>query len=186
MKATLHDCYESMTDGLVVSFRVNNDYESRREVARLCSELRAADLAVTVKKYIAKRSLNANSYMWVLLDKLAAKLNTGREELYKRYIRDVGIFFDISFQKDKAPQIMKAWESQGVGWFCERIGETENFIGVRMYQGSSSYDRAQMARLIDAVVDDCKEMGIETKTPAEIEELMRLYEQADKSNKHTV
>ena len=185
MKATLHDCYESMTDGLVVSFRVNNDYESRREVARLCSELRAADLAVTVKKYTAKRSLNANSYMWVLLDKLAAKLNTGREELYRDYVRKYGKAETYSLPTAAVKTLVSAWEKQGLGWFAETT-ENRGVAIVRLYFGTSVYNKEEMARLIEQIVDDCKEMHIETKTPAEIEELMRLYEQADKSNKHTV
>ena len=94
MKAKLYDISEGM-NGLIISFKV----ERGAEVARLRSQP-DEEYDLTVKKYREKRSLNANSYMWVLLDKLAAKLNTGREELYKRYIRDVGIFFDIKAYLD--------------------------------------------------------------------------------------
>ena len=37
-----------------------------------------------------------------------------------------------------------------------------------LYYGSSVYDTKQMSALIDHIVQDCKALGIETKTPAEI------------------
>lgn len=40
-----------------------------------------------------------------------------------------------------------------------------------LYYGSSTYDGAQMARLIDNIVQDCKAVGIETMTPDELARL---------------
>ena len=37
--------------------------------------------------------------------------------------------------------------------------------------GSSTYDTAQMSRLIDNIVQDCKAVGIETLTPSELAKL---------------
>ena len=37
-----------------------------------------------------------------------------------------------------------------------------------LYYGSSCYYTKQMSRLIDLVVEDCKEQGIDTATPEEI------------------
>ena len=37
-----------------------------------------------------------------------------------------------------------------------------------LYYGSSTYDSAQMSRLIDLVVQECQAQGIETKTPEEL------------------
>ena len=42
-----------------------------------------------IKPYKKKRSLNANSYCWVLLQKLADKLHTTKEELYKKLENEV-------------------------------------------------------------------------------------------------
>ena len=39
------------------------------------------------------------------------------------------------------------------------------------YRGSSVYDNAQMSRLIENIVQDCKAVGIETLTPSELERL---------------
>ena len=37
------------------------------------------------------------------------------------------------------------------------------------YIGSSDYDTAQMSRLIDLIVQDCKAQGIETLTPDKLD-----------------
>ena len=49
---------------------------------------------------------------------------------------------------------------------------------VHAYYGSSTFDTEEMSRLINAIVEDCKELGIETRTPEEIENLLSLWEQA--------
>lgn len=49
-------------------------------------------------------------------------------------------------------------------------------VNVVLYFGSSTYDTAQMSRLIDLCVQDCKQVGIETMTPAELEALVERWD----------
>lgn len=44
-------------------------------------------------------------------------------------------------------------------------------VQLQCYFGSSTYDAKEMSVLIDGVVSECKEMGIETMTPDEIARL---------------
>lgn len=44
-----------------------------------------------------------------------------------------------------------------------------------LYYGSSTYDTAQMSRLINIIVEECKAQGIETRTPDEISKLVSLW-----------
>ena len=46
-----------------------------------------------------------------------------------------------------------------------------------MLLGSSQYDTAQMSHLIDGLVSECREAGIETATPDELRHMLELYEQ---------
>ena len=43
------------------------------------------------------------------------------------------------------------------------------------YYGSSFYSVEEMAHLIDLVVQDCKELGIETIPPEELERLKNMW-----------
>lgn len=44
-----------------------------------------------------------------------------------------------------------------------------------MLKGSSGYDTREMSHLIDGLVRECKEMGIETLPPEELERMMAEY-----------
>ena len=48
------------------------------------------EYVVEVKQYRKKRSLDANAYCWVLIDKLAEKLNVSKTEVYRREIKEIG------------------------------------------------------------------------------------------------
>ena len=76
------------------------------------------------------------------------------------------------------------WQDKGIAWFCE-IADTE-YIGniefkiINAYYGSSSFNSKQMSRLIDGVVQDCQAVGIETKPKAEIDSLLRSWNNEQK------
>ena len=44
-----------------------------------------------------------------------------------------------------------------------------------VWYGSSVYDTEQMSRLIDAIVQDCRDVGIETMTPREMDALVSRW-----------
>ena len=46
-----------------------------------------------------------------------------------------------------------------------------------MLKGSSDYDTREMSELIDGLVSECKECGIETATPEELQRMLDLYDQ---------
>ena len=88
--------------------------------------------------------------------------------------------FVAGIEKDNIKTFEKMWTAQGIAWFCEiadttYIGDTE-FKIINAYYGSSSYNSKQMARLIDGVVQDCKVYEIETKPQAEIDSLLRSWD----------
>lgn len=141
-----------------------------------------AEYDVKITKRRKKRSLDANGYLWVLIGELSRRLKMANSEVYRRLLYDYGYYIVIGAQKLKYDDIRRAWESRGEGWFLEELGESkknEGILNVRAYCGSSVYDTAQMSRLIDGCVAECKENGIETMTPAEIAELKSNWRYKD-------
>ncbi len=132
-----------------------------------------------VKEVKKKRSINANNYFWKLLQELCELQNLDTIEEYKKRVKELGIFrrFRIETRDVKTFKIM--WQDKGIAWFCE-IADTE-YIGniefkiINAYYGSSSFNSKQMSRLIDGVVQDCQAVGIETKPKAEIDSLLRSW-----------
>lgn len=129
---------------------------------------------VTIKENRPKRSLDANAYAWVLLDKLAEKLNKSKYDIYKQYIKDIGgVSETVCVLEKAADKLIEGWEHNGIGWQTDRLkSKLEGCVNVVLYYGSSVYDTAQMSRLIDMIVQDCRAMGIETKDPSELERLV--------------
>lgn len=170
-KAKLKDLSFSLDGAQILSFAVSNDCRTLFDVYR------EKDLTVCVKEYRQKRSLDANAYFWVLCDELSVVLKIPKEDIYRQYIKNVGGNSYISpvllTEKDKA---IRFWESRGLGWFCEDTGTSklQGCTNIVFYAGSSTFDTAQMSRLIDSIVEDCKSVGIETMTP---EELSRIKEE---------
>ena len=131
---------------------------------------------LTVKEHKQKRSLNANSYAWTLMDKLAEKLRIAKTDIYRSYIKEIGGNNTLVCVQDAAlDDLLRNWEQKGTGWLAEtEKSKLDGCTNVRLYYGSSTYDTAQMSRLIELIVQDCKENGIETLTP---EELSRMSEE---------
>lgn len=138
------------------------------------NELTGQDLDITLKKHREKRSLDANAYMWVLLDKLADKLRTSKEKLYSKYVHEYGVFTHILCRGKAIDAVSSLFR------VVDNLGEVtvgkEKATQLQCYYGTSTYDSKQMSRLIDAIVEDCKEQGIETLTPDEQERMMKAWE----------
>ena len=144
---------------------------------------------VTVEKPRKKRSLNANAYMWELCGKIADKLSDEgtlhtKEDVYREAVRQVGVFRDIPMLNEGAETLQKAWKMHGTGWITEIVDYLTGNIGylVRCYYGSSTYNTKQMSRLIDCLIQDCDSMGIDHRTPEEINNMLSLWEQERKKN----
>lgn len=132
--------------------------------------------ALELKQHRERRSLDANSYCWVLIGKLAAALNQPKEQIYRELIRDIGDNFEtVCVKSDALESLCTCWGKHGLGWITERFpSKIPGCSNVNLYYGSSEYDTKQMSRLINAVIAECKAAGIQTETP---EELARLKEE---------
>lgn len=131
-------------------------------------------LAIKVGKYKKKRSLDANAYCWVLIGKLAEKLNVTTTEVYRQAIKEIGGNSDTVCVQDKAVQsLCDGWARNGIGWQTDTFpSKIEGCTNVVLYYGSSTYDAAQMARLINIIVEECRQLGIETKSAEELDSLL--------------
>lgn len=128
------------------------------------------DLTCHLVRFRKKRSLDANAYCWVLIDKLSEKLNISKEELYRGYIKNIGGNNTVVCVPDKAVgELIKGWQHNGLGWQTDTLpSKIEGCTNVILYYGSSTYDTEQMSRLIDMVIQDCEAVDISTMTPREL------------------
>lgn len=136
--------------------------------------LHGGDVAIEIKRFRQKRSLDANAYAWVLMDKISAALGLPKTQVYRGYIRDVGGNCEIVCVPERgADKLCECWALNGLGWQSEQLpSKIPGCINVALYYGSSTYDTAQMSRLIDLIIEDCRELGIETLPPYKLNMLL--------------
>lgn len=147
------------------------------EQPTIYDELKEQELSIELKKYRKKRSLDANAYQWVLCTKMAEKLGTSKEE-----VQDLMIQRYSDFDKDEDGYItitmLDRIPVSKLGGHWKLIGQNGKFNSYMRLVGSSEMDSAQMARLLEGVVSEAKELGITTETPDEIERMKALWQKA--------
>lgn len=161
------------TNRLIISFEALDNINTLEEIEN------ASELDLEVTEHKEKRRINANNYFWLMLQKLCENRKLDTIEEYKKRVKELGIFRIMSTEKSNVNTIRKIWEEKGIAWFVEEFdteykGDVE-FKTLHLYYGSSSFDKKQMSRLIDGVVQDCQAVGIETKTEAEIKSLLESW-----------
>lgn len=124
------------------------------------------ELVVEIKMYRHKRSLDSNAYMWVLLSKMASVLKTTKDEVYLTVLERYGVFTHVVVKENVVDRVKAEWKT------VRELGKVtingKEGIQLMCFFGSHTYDSKEMATLISGVVEDAKELGIETMTPGEL------------------
>lgn len=134
-----------------------------------------------LKEHKERRSLDSNAYFHVLCDKLRQKLGISMARCKNHLIADYGQIQYIDdtpmIYKTNAPEeYMMELETMHTKLIkvTEENGKEVYFY--RIYRGSHTYNTAEMSKLIDGTVQECKQIGIETATPAELARMAALWE----------
>ncbi len=120
-----------------------------------------------------KRSLNANAYLWSLLDKLAKKLGTTDEELYIDALRKYGAKDYVVTVEDAIPVIERVYKIVEV--VNKVMVNGKEGVQLRLVRGSSKYDSKEFSVLLNGVVDECRTIGVETLNDIEINEIIERW-----------
>lgn len=143
-------------------------------------------LRIKVVQFREKRSLNSNSYYWQLLSQLADKLRVSKPFLHNTLLRRYGQIQLL----DGKPMYLSVKDTEAVRKAIDeaedyhlkpttevRAGKDgDNWRTYLMLKGSHELDTREMAILIDGIVDEAKEQGIQTLTPNELERLKATWQ----------
>lgn len=141
-------------------------------------EMSGKDLELVLKPYRERRSLDSNSYFHCLADKLRQKLGISLAECKNHLIASYGQVEYIDdvpmiYKTNAPPDYMIQLETPHT-WLAKTDAEGNYFY--RVYRGSHTYDTAEMSKLIDGTIEECKSQGIETATPDELARMMSAWE----------
>ena len=163
----------SYTDNntILVTFEVGRVFKAQ------IPDLKDKQLEIVVKPFKPKRSLDANALLWAVLGKLAPALRTRPDDLYRKYIREIGTFDTLKLHQIAYDKFSANWASRGLGWQTEiaEVCESDRTYIIKAYYGSSAYNSEEMARFIDYIREDAEEAGINVLTPEEMATYAQVY-----------
>ena len=173
---------EAKFDGGWLCLKVNEPAPARAFILKLGRKL----YDCIIKEHREKRSLDANAYYWVLVAKLGDKLNLSKPHLHNILLRRYGqpaiidgkMIYLVLPDSDQGARAADEAETFHIKPTSEvKTGrDGERFRTYVMLRGSSTYNTEEMAHLIDGLVSECKEVGIETAAPEELSRMLELYE----------
>lgn len=151
----------------------------RTPEARRIAETVKRDKAYTVeiKEYRKKRSLDQNALYWKIITEFAGAMGMSNAEAHNRMLRDYG---QVKRYGDKLGLVVlpdtEEIEQQTLEDMTEhlkptsQVKEGKDGLMYRTYmilKGSSSYDTAEMTRLLDGLISECRQIGIEVLSEQE-------------------
>lgn len=170
-----------MSGKVIAKFVVNKAFLEAYEKMKGCDKL-----TLEIKKYKAKRSLDANAYYWVLITKLAKRLETSNSELHNDMLAEYGFpeLIDGKLARIPLPNTDEAERMihKAVSYHLKptsQVVEGKDGVDYRTYimiRGSSTYSTEEMARLINGLISECKSAGMSDSEIALPEEQRILKE----------
>ena len=156
-------------------------FTTREDPREMFDEMNENPVRIDIKKASKHRSLSANAYAWVLIDKIAEKTGISVTEVYRNAIREIGGVSDLYGVKEEAYEAFKRlWIGDHLGRQVEIIpgSSKPGWLNVKAWKGSSDFDSKQMARLIDSLIQDAENIGIPTVIDAEAERMLSQWGKA--------
>lgn len=173
MNGRLKEMVRSLDGNWVVSFVTSFDFREKFD------QLKDAELDIEIKKHRNIRSKNANSYFHVLVNKIAAETGESDEEVKVRLITSYGT---LERTKDgKYMMFVLPKEADATDYYKYAVLYDQRTINGtvcnmwKVYKDSHKMDTKEMARVIDGAIAEAKELGIETDTPKQLEEMKRKW-----------
>lgn len=132
-----------------------------------------------ISEHKEKRSLNANAYAWSLIGKIADAMRITKDEAYLKALKDWGQSEIVSVLSSiNVSGYFKYFEAIGTGTIVDKkTGKVKEFTHYKVYKGSSEYDTREMSILIDGLIQDAKELNIDTLPPNEVQRLKEMWKQ---------
>ena len=166
--------------GLILSLRTP-------EARRIAESIKPGKpYTVEIKEFRKKRSLDQNALYWKILTQFAEAMGMSNAEAHNRMLRDFG---QIKRYGEKIGLVVlpdtEEIERQTLEDTTEHLKPTSQvkegkdglmYRTYMMLKGSSCYDTAEMTRLLDGLIEECRQIGIDVISDQERSLLEDLHD----------
>ncbi len=122
-----------------------------------------------LKECKKKRNKDQNAKYWKLLYELSYKLKIKVEELHFQMLKDYAPRFQVLIPADE--------EVYGIDYYEKKskiIKDNKEFNVYYVFKPSHDMTKSEFAFLLQGLCEECKEQGIETLSPNELDELKSI------------
>lgn len=152
-----------------ITLQLHSQYDLLSEEFNKLQQLQEID--IELKEHKEKRSLNSNSYAWVLITKIADVLRANKEDVYLEMLKRYG--------QSEIVSVLSSIDITGYFKYYEVAGTStlnnKEFTHYKCFKGSSEYDTREMSILVDGIVSEAKLLNIEVLPPEELENLKNSW-----------
>lgn len=137
-------------------------------------------LNIEAKKYREKRSLDANAYFHLLVNRLARYYNISDSEMKVKMNLEYGTVARNIDGTKVGIKVPACTDIESFYPYCKWFGECAEgdlyFDKYLLYKQTHTLDTKEMSQLISGVVKECNDVGIETLEPNELNSLLSEWE----------
>lgn len=137
-------------------------------------------LLIKATKFRNRRSLDANALLWHCLSEISSAMNPPADKwnVYLLMLKRYGKFTHICVKPNMVDAIKAQWRE------CEVVGNIDingkEAVQILCYFGSSTYNTKEFSVLLDGVISEMKEMGLETPTSHDMQRALEQWEKQQK------
>ncbi len=128
---------------------------------------------VSLKAVRKARSTDANALMWHCISQIAYAINSTKWEVYLEMLKRYTVGRHVACNLSAVDAVMRTCRE------CERLDDVEvngtKLAQLILYVGSSHFDTAEMSHFLDCIIDEMKELGLQTPTPERTREVVKAY-----------
>lgn len=137
-------------------------------------KLKEKKLSIKAVQFREKRSLDANAMLWACLGEIAAVLRADKWEIYLQMLKRYGKYTYICVKPNVVDAMKAQWRE------CEEIGKIDingkEAVQMLCYFGSSTYDTKEFSVLLDGVISEMKEIGLQPPASGDMKRALEQWE----------
>lgn len=129
------------------------------------------DKLFEVKEYKKKRNNNQNSRYWKLINELSLKTKISVEELHFNMLKSYSQRYEILVPADK--------EIRGIEYYERKskiVKDGKEFYVYHVYTPSHELKTDEFAILMNGIIQECIQQGIDVRSPEEIKRDEVMYD----------
>lgn len=166
---TIRDMFRGMDGKFTISLNIEEEPGD-------IEKLKDKRLRIKITEYKQKRSLDANALLWHCLGKMGKAFIPPRDkwEMYLEELRKYGKYSYVLMDQKAVDSFKQMWRE------TEIVGEVDvngrKAVQLLCYYGSSTYNTKEFSVLLDGVIEDMKDLGVQPPIPEDIKSALEEWE----------